>query len=76
MIVTTTDTIPNKEITEISGIARVYSYYVKFPKNRWDEIKIAEKSDKEGDTMFKKLGEEFDRTYYNSSNQISVDLHS
>jgi len=54
-------TMPTISKEEISGLARVYSFYVKFPENRWDEIKIAEKSDKEGNAMFKKLGEEFDK---------------
>ena len=41
----------------------LFSFYVKFPENRWDEIKIAEKSTTEGEKMFKKLGEEFDRQW-------------
>ena len=34
----------NPKITseEIQGLARTFSYYVKFPESRWDEIKIAE----------------------------------
>lgn len=59
---------------EISGIAKVFSFYIKFPESRWDEIKIAEKNDEEGNIMFKKLGKEFDNTYreYKAS---SMDLH-
>jgi anaerobic magnesium-protoporphyrin IX monomethyl ester cyclase len=55
--------MPTISPEEISGLARVYSFYVKFPENRWDEIKIAEKTDKEGNAMFKRLGEEFDQKY-------------
>ena len=29
---------------EIQGLAKVFSLYTKFPKERWPEIKIAEKS--------------------------------
>ena len=41
---------------------------------RWDEIKIAEQFNPEGNTMHKKLGQEFDEEYrqYNSS---VMDLH-
>jgi len=68
-------TMPTISKEEISGILRTYSLYIKFPENRWDEIKIAEKSDKEGNAMFKKLGEEFDQKYRTNS-QSSIDLHS
>ena len=65
-------TMPTISKQEISGIERVYSFYIKFPESRWDEIKIAEKFDDEGNAMFKKLGEEFDR---NEGFSKSVDLH-
>jgi len=66
--------MPTISKDEIQGMAKVFSLYVKFPENRWDEIKIAEKSTTEGEKMFKKLGEEFDRTYrtYTAS---ALDLH-
>ncbi len=59
---------------EIQGLAKVFSLYIKFPKERWPEIKIAEKSDKEGNSMMEKLGKEFDKTYrqYQAS---ALDLH-
>jgi len=59
---------------EIKGLAKVFSLYTKFPKERWEEIKIAEKSDKEGNLMMDKLGKEFDETYrkYKPS---GMDLH-
>ena len=68
-------TMPSISKEEISGILRTYSMYIKFPESRWDEIKIAEKSNKEGDTMFKKLGKEFDEKY-RPGMENSVDLHS
>ena len=39
---------------EISGIAKVFSFYIKFPESRWDDIKIAESETDEGIKMFKK----------------------
>jgi hypothetical protein len=43
----------------------------------YNEIKIAEKFDEEGDAMFNKLGDEFDQKYrLNSSDQNTLDLHS
>ena len=59
---------------EIQGIAKVFSFYTKFPKERWPEIKIAEKEDEAGTHMFKKLGNEFDEIYrkYRAS---GMDLH-
>ena len=44
-------------------LARTFSYYVKFPESRWDEIKIAEQFTPEGETMHAKLGIEFDDKY-------------
>ena len=66
--------MPTISKEEISAIQKVYSFYVKFPENRWDEIKIAEKDDKEGNAMFKKLGEEFDQKY-REYDKNAVDLH-
>ena len=66
--------MPTISKEEISGILRTYSLYIKFPESRWNEIKIAEKANKEGDAMFKKLGEEFDQKYSFDENP-KVDLH-
>ena len=46
----------------------------KFPKERWNEIKIAEKNDNEGQKMMKKLGVEFDSTY-RKFKATALDLH-
>jgi radical SAM superfamily enzyme YgiQ (UPF0313 family) len=67
-------TMPTISKEEISGILRTYSLYIKFSESRWNEIKIAEKSNKEGNAMFKKLGEEFDQKY-SFSESSKVDLH-
>jgi radical SAM superfamily enzyme YgiQ (UPF0313 family) len=55
--------MPHLPSEEIGGIAKTFAYYTKFPKERWNEIKIAEKFTPEGEDMHKKLGEEFDKTY-------------
>ena len=55
-------------------IAKVFSLYIKFPIERWSEIKIAEKDDDEGNKMMSKLGEEFDKTYRQFS-ATALDLH-
>ncbi len=66
--------MPTISKEEISGLAKVFSLYIKFPKERWPEIKIAEKSDKEGNLMMSKLGEEFDKTY-RQFKATALDLH-
>ena len=65
--------MPTISKDEISGLAKVFSFYTKFPEERWSEIKIAEKSDKEGDLMMSKLGKEFDETYRQFT--AGTDLH-
>ena len=66
--------MPTISKEEISGLAKVFSLYVKFPKERWPEIKIAEKNDDEGNKMMAKLGEEFDKTYRQFA-ATALDLH-
>jgi len=44
---------------EINSLQRVFNMYVEFPKERWPDIKIAEKIDDEGESMFEKLSEEY-----------------
>ena len=68
-------TMPTISQQEIAGLERVFSLYVKFPKSRWDEIKIAEKFNEEGEAMFIKLGKEFDQTY-RIYKQNMLDLHN
>ena len=65
--------MPTISKDEIMGLAKVFSLYTKFPKDRWPEIKIAEKSDNEGNLMMIKLGKEFDDTY--RINAAGADLH-
>ena len=66
--------MPTISKEEISGLARTFSYYVKFPENRWNEIKVAEQSNPEGNSAHKKLGEEFDQKY-RLNEATMLDLH-
>lgn len=66
--------MPTISKEEISAIAKVFSFYIKFPESRWGDIKIAEKNDNEGKLMFEKLGKEFDEKYRDYKAQ-SMDLH-
>jgi anaerobic magnesium-protoporphyrin IX monomethyl ester cyclase len=66
--------MPSISQSEISEIAKVFSFYVKFPESRWNDIKIAEKSTPEGEKMFKSLGQEFDQKYRMSKPSM-MDLH-
>jgi len=65
--------MPTISKSEIQGLAKVFSLYTKFPKERWPEIKIAEKDDEKGNQMMTKLGAEFDDTYRQFS--AASDLH-
>ena len=58
---------------EIQGLAKTFSLYTKFPKERWPEIKIAESDGAEGTKMMTKLGKEFDSTYRQFA--AGTDLH-
>ena len=51
---------------KISGLRRTFNMYVKFPKNRWDEIKLAEQFTPEGDAIWQKLREEFIKKFFSS----------
>ena len=66
--------MPTISREEIQGLAKVFSFYVKFPENRWNDIKIAEMDNEEGNEMFIKLGKEFDNKYRNYK-ASALDLH-
>ena len=50
--------MPSFPKERISGLARTFSLYIRLPKDRWDEIKVAEKFTEEGNAMFEKLSQE------------------
>ena len=48
---------------EIEEIKKCFTLYVKFPKNRWKEIKRAEKNDEEGNRIYNNLKAEYLEKY-------------
>lgn len=52
---------------QLKALRRVFAMYVKFPKDRWPEIKIAESMTSEGDRVWGKLREEFIQTFFSRS---------
>jgi len=53
--------MPSISPDEITALQKTFSFYVKFPESRWNDIKIAEQTNPEGIAMYNKLCEEFDR---------------
>lgn len=54
---------------QILGKRRTFNMYIKFPKNRWKEISLAEKMNSKGDTFWKRLRKEYLATYINPVNK-------
>jgi len=48
---------------QILGKRRTFNLYIKFPKDRWSEINLAEKTNPEGDDVWERLREEYVKTY-------------
>ena len=51
-------TMPMFSKAEIAGLYRAFVLYLRLPKDRWPEIKIAERFTDEGNKMFEKLKQE------------------
>ena len=66
--------MPSISKEEITGLAKTFSYYVKFPKDRWGDIRKAEESNAAGLEMHSKLGKEFDEKYRFGAHAMP-DLH-
>ncbi|MEK7078177.1 MAG: radical SAM protein [Patescibacteria group bacterium] len=49
---------------QMKGLRRVFAMYVKFPKERWPEIRQAEELTPEGDEVWEKLRKEFVKTFF------------
>ena len=66
--------MPTISKEEISGLAKVFSLYVKFPEKDGLKLKSLKKTMMRGNKMMAKLGKEFDEKYrpYKASN---MDLH-
>lgn len=53
-------TLSKKEIT---GLRRTFAMYVRFPKSRWPEIRLAEDQTEEGDRKLEELRREYVETF-------------
>lgn len=58
--------MPQYSVAEIEGIKKCFILYVKFPRDRWGEIREAEEDTPEGNRLFSALKEEFMDKYFNS----------
>ncbi len=56
--------MPQYPVAEIEGIKKCFILYVKFPRNRWDEIKRAEANTRKGNLLFEALKSEFMEEYF------------
>ncbi len=50
---------PYLQRDQIEGLFRTFALYTFFPKDRWDEIKMAESFTEEGNALFDRLGTEY-----------------
>ena len=66
--------MPQISSSEIAGLAKTFAYYTKFPKSRWNEVKIAEEFTHEGEEMHRKLGIEFDQKYRNPNSTPPIHI--
>lgn len=49
---------------ELKGLQRTFALYARFPKSEWPKIKIAENFDEEGNSMFEKLKQSYQKKYF------------
>lgn len=56
--------MPQLSREEIKGLVRTFPLYVKMPESYFDDIRIAEQMNKEGDTMLVKLREIYFNNYF------------
>jgi len=56
--------MPQLSKEEIKGLQRTFPLYVNLPKEMWPEIEKAEKFDKEGNAIFKKLSNIYKEKYW------------
>jgi anaerobic magnesium-protoporphyrin IX monomethyl ester cyclase len=58
---------------EIEGLIKCFTLYVKFPKNRWSDIKRAEQNTPEGEKIFGELKQEYIEKYIPQGKDRSVE---
>lgn len=55
--------MPHLPPEELVGLQRTFAFYVRFERERWPEIHLAEKATPEGEAMYARLSEEFRRRF-------------
>ena len=58
--------MPQLPSEEIIGLMKTFSLYAKMPKEYWPQIRIAEKSDEEGNKAFAELSALYKEEYFGS----------
>lgn len=58
--------MPSFPRERIRGLRRTFVMYVRFPKSRWNEIRVAEQLTPEGDAIWAKLRDEFVATFFSA----------
>jgi hypothetical protein len=58
--------MPGFTSDQLKGLRRTFAMYVKFPKSRWEEIRIAEQFTPEGDKVWENLQQEFIATFFST----------
>lgn len=53
---------------KVNGLTKTFNMYVKFPEERWSDIKLAEAETPEGQKMYDKLAIEFKEKFWNKEN--------
>ncbi len=56
--------MPQYPIAEIEGLKKCFILYVKFPKNRWGEIRLAEENSDKGNRIYQDLKDEYLDKYF------------
>ena len=56
--------MPQFNRNEVNGLCKTFNMYVKFPEDRWPEIKTAEGDSVESDIIYNNLKEEFIDRYW------------
>jgi len=56
--------MPQYPVEEIEGLKKCFILYVKFPKSRWHEIRLAEENSPKGNRLFESLKDEFMDKYF------------
>ena len=67
--------MPQFRAEEIQGLCRVFSFYVKMPEERWNDIAVAEVFTEEGERAFEVLRKEF-LAHYRRSTTAPKDVSS